>query len=335
MPGNASSRPSPADKPTGRHRPKHGTIQLAELIEAYGWAAIFIDELCRRNTSLADFVLKAPAHTRHYIALAIVGSDRDNEDWPEKLAAVLASRQRRTVLTEAFGQDLGSLRALTRLGDEVFAPGTYQALATVLASPSRRKAHGDVVRLNERAINRIAEAPENVIAAYRGRLVASFGASGIAFLVNGIRRIRPDLTGPDVDSRLNALERPWRIERLMERLTRDLTVPAPPWEGTATIKPLTTVKAMRAAGLRLENCLNTFSMWNQALTGQRAFYIAEDTELVAVSLARHDLFGTWFVHSLAKRRNGKPRADVKTRIVAAFAEAGFPFLDDTPIGDAW
>lgn len=334
MSGTAQSCPSPIDMLATR-RPNRGKVQIPDLLADYGWAALFVDELCRRAPSLADFVLQAPAHTRHYIALAIVGAHRENEDWQGRLAAALASWPRRAVLADAWGEDLGSTRALMRLGDEVFLPGTYRSLATVLSSPLRRKAHGDVMRPSERAINRIAEAPENVIAVYRGRLIASFGASGIAFLVDGIRRMRADLSDPEIDRTLNAMERPSRIERLMERLARDLVLPTPPWQGTATIKPLTTVKALRAAGLRLENCLNTFSMWNEALTGRRAFYLAEETELVAVSLARHDVFGTWFVHSIAKRRNGKPRADVKARILAAFAEAGFPYLDDTPIGEAW
>jgi hypothetical protein len=254
---------------------------------------------------------------------------RVTEAW---LAGSLTSHSRREVLKAIWGTDLGSTRALMRLGPDLFEPSTYEALAKVLSDDDRRRAYGDLRHITERAIPRVAEASADIIAAFAGRLIGTFGAPGLLFLQDGIGRLRPDLTLASIRRSLNALENPSRIEHLFGRLVRNMTLPALPWGGAKPIRPLTTVPELRAAGLRLENCLNTLPVWTEALTGKRAFYLVEERELVVVALARHAVFGTWFVHSLAKRRNGSPSPDVRARIIAAFAAAGFPYFDGAPIG---
>jgi hypothetical protein len=315
------------NRPSQRRRRK--TLGLEPL---YGWAAGALDRLCALEPGLAGFVVEAPAHTRHYIAMALAGMamhGRVTEAW---LAGALASNCRRQVLQAVSGRDPGSTRALMRLGPDLFEPATYEALAKVLGDDLRRRAYGDLRAPTDRSIIRIADAPDDVVATYRGRLIGTFGAAGILFVQDGIARLRPDLTQASITRSLNALENPSRIEHLFARLIRNLALPEPPWAGTSTIRPLRSIPALRAAGVRLENCLGTLPIWTEAISGQRAFYFVEDRELAVVALARHEVFGTWFLHSLAKRRNGAPSADVKAKIVADFAAAGFPYLDGAPIG---
>jgi hypothetical protein len=315
------------DKPKVRRR--QAALDLEPL---YGWAAEPLGRLCSHEPGLAGFVVEAPAHTRHYIAMALTGMathGRVTEAW---LAGSLASHSRHEVLKAIWGIDVGSTRTLMRLGPDLFEPSTYEALAKVLSDDDRRRAYGDLRSITEDAIRRVGQAPSDVVAAFAGRLIGTFGGPGLLFLQDGIGRLRPDLTPASIRRSLNALENPARIENLFGRLIRNMTLPAPPWAGAKPIRPLTTVPELRAAGLRVENCLNTLPIWTEALTGQRAFYLVEERELVVVALARHTAFGTWFVHSLAKRRNGSPSPDVLTRIIAAFAAAGFPYFDGAPIG---
>lgn len=320
----------------GRPRRPGNSLDDRNLLDAllpdYGWAALFVEELCAIAPDLTGLVVKAPAHTRHYVALAIVGAERRGGNWKRQLAAVIAACPRRQVLADAWGQDLGSTRVLMRLGPDLFAPVTYEALATVMADPARRLALGDVRHATELAIGRIGEAPGPLVSRYRGRLIASFGPRGLAFLIDGIARIRPDLTPVAIRRSLNALKKPSRIDHLLARLARNLTLPEPPWAGTALIKPLRTVPELRATGRRLQNCLGSLAIWTEALSGQRAFYLVEGRELAVVALARHPVFGTWFVHALAKRRNGTPTEGAGAGIIAAFAKAGFPHLEGCSVG---
>jgi hypothetical protein len=332
MPGNAPSclaygaRTRPSLIPPRR---RHAAPNLKPL---YGWAAEQLTRLCRIEPGLVGFALDAPSHTRHFIALCLAGMERHGRVTEVWLAGALASRSRREVLREVWAMDPGSTRALMRLDPELLDKATYEALMRVLSDPARRRAYGDVLRPTERAILRLAEAPDDLVAAYRGRLVPTFGAAGILFLVDGIKRLRPDLSPSAIRRSLNTLEKPARIEHLFSRLTRNLPLPDPPWAGTETIRPLRSIPELRVAGIRLENCLGTFAIWSEALSGQRAFYLVEDRELAVVALARHEVFGTWFVHSLAKRRSGEPAWEVKARIISSFAAAGFPYFDGAPIG---
>lgn len=326
------ARPCYGARKRQREKPRPRRRRTRDLEPLYGWAAEPLARLCAIEPGLAGVVIDAPSHTRHYVALALAGLARHGQVTEAWLAGSLASSSRREVLHAIWGSDPGSTRTLMRLGPELFELSAYEALAKVLSDELRRRAYGDLRTPTERSIQRIAEAPDHVVAAYRGRLIGTFGAAGILFLSQGIARLRPDLSAASIRRSLNALEKPSKIEHLFGRLVRHLELPKPPWRGTATIKALATVPEIRGAGLRLENCLNSLPIWNEALTGQRAFYLVEERELVVVALARHQVFGVWFVHSLAKRRNGQPSAEVKARIIATFASAGFPYFDGAPIG---
>jgi hypothetical protein len=306
--------------------------QLPNLRIDYGWLAPSVSRLCRLEPDLVAFVRGAPSHTKHFIGLAITGALK-HPHFPEAvLAAALASTPRRDLLARLWGKDLGSTRALMRLDRQVCERRTYEALAAILADPERRNAYGDLPRPTERAILRIAHVPQAILAQFRGRLIGAFGGNGLPYIVEGVGRVRPDLTPAAIRQTLNRLENPQRIDHLMMRLTRDVDLPAVPWSGTADIIPLTTVPALRATGLRLENCLNSLSIWCEALRGVRAFYLVEVDELCVAALARHPLFGTWYLQSIAKRRNGAPSQETNARIVDAFAAAGFPHFDGDPIG---
>jgi hypothetical protein len=316
--------------PKAKHRPRRRRAR--DLEPLYGWAAGPLDRLCVMEPGLNRFVAEAPAHTRHYIAMALAGMAKHGRVTEAWLAGSLASSSRREVLKAIWGDDPGSTHALMRLDPDLLEPSTYAALALVLSDEQRRRAYGDLRVPTARAIVRVAEAAADMVTSYRGRLIGTFGADGIQFLQNGIVRLRPDLSTASIRRSLNSLDNPSRIEHLFGRLIRNMQLPEPPWPGTAKIRALATVPDLRAAGLRLENCLNTLPIWTEALTGKRAFYFVEERELVIVALARHEVFGTWFVHSLAKRRNGQPSREVKARIIATFAAAGFPYFDGAPIG---
>ena len=315
----------------GRAKAARGAPRAREWLRHlridYGWLAPSLARLCKFEPGLVAFVRGAPSHTKHFIGIALTGA-KTHANFPHAgLAAALASTPRRDLLARLWGKDLGSTRAHMRLGREVYERRTYEALAAILADPERRKAYRDLTHPTEKAILRIASVPQTVLAQFRGRLIGAFGGNGLTYIVDGVGRIRPDLMPAAIRQALNCLENPQKIDHLMMRLTRDLDLPEVPWDGTANIMPLRTVPALRATGLRLDNCLNSLSIWCEALRGVRAFYLIEGDELCVAALARHPLFGTWYLHSLARRRNGTPSTETTTRIVDAFAAAGFPWLD--------
>lgn len=288
-PGNDDACPKAGTTKATRRDKRRA--QLPNLRIDYGWLAPSLARLCKFEPGLVAFVRGAPSHTKHFIGLAITGAMK-HPHFPETvLAAALASTPRRDLLARLWGKDLGSTRALMRLGREVFEQRTYDALAIVLADPERRKALGDLPRPTEKAILRIASVPQTVLDQFRGRLIGAFGGNGLTYIVDGLGRVRPDLTPAAIRQALNRLENPMKIDRLMMRLTRSLDLPDVPWGGTANVIPLRTVPALRTTGLRLENCLNSLSIWCEALRGARAFYLVEGDELCVAALARHPCSG--------------------------------------------
>ena len=220
---------------------RYQRAQLPNLRIDYGWLAPSLARLCKLEPGLIAFVRGAPSHTKHFIGLALTAAMK-RPHFPEAvLAAALASTPRRDLLARLWDKDLGSTRALMRLDRQVYERRTYDALAIVLADPERRKALGDIPRPTEKAILRIASVPQTVLAQFRGRLIGAFGGNGLTYIVDGISRVRPDLTPAAIRQALNRLENPQKIDHLMMRLTRDLDLPDVPWDGTANIMPLRTV----------------------------------------------------------------------------------------------
>jgi hypothetical protein len=77
----------------------------------------------------------------------------------------------------------------------------------------------------------------------------------------------------------------------------------------------------------MRNCLNSLSIWIEALIGQRAFYLCDGKEPAIAALQHHRLFDLWFLQDIAGRENAPLSPKRADAITSAFAAAGFHHPD--------
>lgn len=324
----------------GAKRPVSRPLQSNAWIKDYGWAARPIRQLLRLNPDLSSFMREPSPQTLHYVALCLIGIERPATSHRQPvtlrdLSESIASQPRRALLNDIHGADLGPTKSLARLGPTLLERDAYDLLAAILRDPLRRAAWRDADANCTLRLRQLATATTDDLQTFRGQLIAHYGGAGLRFILDGFQTLRPDLPRDDLIRRINALEVPTKMDKLAARLARNLDLPAHPWDGNGWIKPLRSTEALSQTGIRLNNCLASYFLWTEAMTGDRAFYLIEGQELCVVALARHRLFGTWFVHSLARRANQPPSPATKSLIIDAFAEAGFPYFDGAPISDVF
>lgn len=299
----------------------------------FGDFADAVAHLAKANPDLREFLQSPLPETRHYVALALTGlnvtsptSQSKGDAAVEAFARALPSLPRRTVLTQVWQKDLGSTRILKRLGATVLPHESYRQLAIIMSDTTRREALLLAKPVTAATLARLATVKVDALSYFSPSLIGAFGEVGTRFLLDGLKRTRPDLAEADLLRQLNAVERPFRLNSLMKRLTRDMPLPRHPWLGNVDVRPLTTVPDLKAAGRRLQNCMTDVEIWIEALGGSRAFYLVEGEELCAAALAKHPLFGTWYLQAIRRRRNANPSCGRLAWIASMFEEAGFPFM---------
>lgn len=309
-------------------------LELEENKIDYGWATDSVLDLCTFNPDIIPFVTKAPAHTQHYVVLALLGfMERTNgKAGMRDISRRIATENRRALLSEVWGRDFGSTRILPKLCPGIFPKAYYLLFVACLAEPERRACFRDVGPIYHLLIERIAIASPKHLARYKPIILANFGGLTLDFFCEGLSRLRPDLHADDILARMNALKSASGMIRLMEALTKDMSAPPPIWPGTKTIVPLRSAHDFRAAGLQMRNCLGSFEFWIEGLIQKRVFYLCAGKEPAIAALQRHRLFDLWFLQEVGGKENRRLSPERKTEIIDTFAAAGFLYPDHLVLG---
>lgn len=298
----------------------------------YGWAWPHVVSCCHLQGADVAFFLEAPSHTRHYIALALRGWEQRGGD-DEALAELgtrIPSDSRKRVLADAWGCDLGNPSILHRLDGRSWSRASYGQLAEVMANPRRRAILAARKKVSAAQIAKIAGAREELMHGTKGALVVRLGPDEAAHVADALVRLRPDLGRPAVHAWLEekAGDDSTDFPEQVIGLLANRRLPSPPWKGSKDVRPLRTVKAMGAAGVRYRNCLKDAWQITSALAGQRCFYVVSAPSTAIVCLARDPLLDAWHVCEALGARNRPLGRAARHEILGVFAAAGFAYLPD-------
>ena len=302
---------------------------------SYGWAQPTVRRLCELDQSNIRFCLEPDRATRHYVALCVRGWVRaagtlGGVEW---LAERIAKRNRRNLLREIWGVDLGPANLLSRCHGGVWPAVRYDQLALVLADEVRRAAMARLPRLRSKEAIILAEAPIGLVRLAVMRVALTQGVPVINYVATGIHRRADPLTDREVLTRLSRVKRYSDFATVIYDMLVDCPLPDPPWPGTQTIRPVRTLREVRQAGDRFQNCLRDPSYALPVSAGDLAIYIVESSkEPVCASLKYDRVLRSWRLNEIKGLRNGRPSPRLSRSIRDAFAAAGFPYLPVSPLG---
>ncbi|WP_068874731.1 hypothetical protein [Phenylobacterium sp. CCH9-H3] len=261
-----------------------------------------------------DF-LTAATSRRHLVCLTLA-MDRDLG----ALAGVILRGRLREAIRLALGRSPPGLeRALGRLGETAWSGPAYSRLLDLLADPAAAKLLRHAEAIDGAAVGRLTRLPEPMGRALQLALVLTDDAAQALGEAAGAIACR---SSPAVARAAAARWAGAESEAaLFDAVREDLypEPPAPPFAGTATLKPLATKAALRAAARRYANCLAT--RVTHAVGGFSAYYEWTRGTGAIVEISRDAIFG-WRLEEAKGPNNEVLDPEARRALAAELAALG-------------
>lgn len=259
--------------------------------------------------------LTAAAARRHLVCLALaLGRDVGG------VAGLVLRGRLREAIRVALGRSPPGLeRALGRLGETAWTAAAYGTLGELLVDPRAAKLlrHAEVI--DAAAVARLALLPAPMARALPLALaITDDAALAVAEAADAIACRSGAAPAQAAAARWADAE---TEAALFEAVREDLypEPPAPPFSGSASLKPLATKAAMREAARRYANCLAT--RVTHAVGGFSAYYEWTRGEGAIVEISRDAIFG-WRLEEAKGPNNDVLDADARTALAAELAAMG-------------
>ncbi|MGA0600347.1 hypothetical protein ACO2Q3_06535 [Caulobacter sp. KR2-114] len=251
-----------------------------------------------------DFI-SAPADRRHLTCFVL---SQPGERLDRTGARALLEEPMRILIRE-LGEAAppGLARALARLGEVAWTAEDYRHLAVGLRTfgVSARLRHAEAITPASLATLRLLPA-ELRDAGLAGHTLTPAQAATLI-------EVHAALAARDGPEAALAQARLWSaassVRDLLQRATSSLDPPtkAPPFPGSADLRPLASAAALVEAASRYNNCLASYLY--QASTGDSAFYEWTAEPGAVVQIARDPLFGWRLEQARGPRNQAVPPAD--------------------------
>ena len=261
-----------------------------------------------------DFLTAATAR-RHLVCLSLaLGHD------VAIVAGVVLRGRLREAIPHAFDTAPAGLeRALGRLGETAWTACGYRRLTRLLDDPRAAKLLRHADTIDREAFARLDRLPEPMGRALQvAQLITDDAAVAVNEAAAAIARRSGDDEARSAAQRWAAVE---SEAALFDAVREDLypELPAPPFKGTATLRPLATKAAMRDAARRFNNCLAGRIV--HAVAGFSAYYEWLYGPGAIVEISRDAVFG-WRLEEAKGPNNDVLDADARAALAAELAILG-------------
>ncbi|WP_460448295.1 hypothetical protein [Alsobacter sp. SYSU BS001988] len=331
------------------------TSPLRRVAGVTGWALDFLAILDARSPGLFSAILASGSGRRQaifaflspYVALTHPGptgqphGDAKNGEAYELRAPDLdllidgiLHRESRQLISMAFGASPDGYRgALARVGLDAQPPWFYRRLWAVFADRSMRREQR-CLRYMPTIDGGSLSALFVLNAVLRVPGVFERGSADTIRDLNSavglLRKLRPGTTEAQFAA---AFARSRRADAFVLAWLEGATdYPGPPFPGSAQVRPLHSVAALKKAALGYRNCLMRYMLG--VLRGRHAFYEVRDEGGLILHLQRHVLHG-WIVSSCNGPENRRPSQKAVDIARAWWAGHGLKHEREIARDDPW
>jgi hypothetical protein len=261
--------------------------------------------------------LTAPAERRHLVCLALALTG--DADLPCEPNALLELSFGAAIAAAVPAAPDGLKRALARLGETAWTAEDYLRLIRVLALGVQAKSVRHAALIAPDQVRALIELPQPLLKARVGGF--GLGTAQARLLSEAyaiVARNQGEVGAAEAVLRWSGAK---SAKALFEAVQDDLSpeLPAPPFVGTARLKPLTTKAAIREAAARFRNCLRT--RIPHAARGEAAYYEWTEAPGAVVEIWRDHVYG-WRLDEARLARNANVPKPVQEAISAELRGMG-------------
>jgi hypothetical protein len=295
----------------------------------YGWAQASVRVLCELRAKNIALCLSAEPVDRMYVVLAIRGWEHRKHDVSfERLAHDIARIPRRTLLSELWGKDLGSLKLLARCSAREWSRTVIDQLADALATQNSRAFLARQPKISAKTVKLLLQAKQRPCSPARLEAYGHLGSTFVDYLLLGLKHRRPDLADDLAIAAIKGVRERYQLVERVHALLLDVSLPEPPWPGRSWISPLQTLRAVKQTGQLFANCLIDPDYGLRALAGGIALYVASvEQASYCICIKRDRVLESWRVDEIKGVGNRKPGPRHRRIITAELLTAGFPAIE--------
>jgi hypothetical protein len=296
---------------------------IAKLFGKNHWCESYVASLCHVDPGFLQHVSDQTSDYLHYLCLVRMAWKYSGNDSDEKLmeyqAGLLRSSNKKSLLSALYDPfPPGLLNIFPKLGNEPLTQKDYLRLIKHLRDDNKRGFLAHIQRIKPYHLQWLDDFPTDLL---HWRVLNSVTKSrnygNLRYLIKVLERMRESGNYTETLISIRRVRTLEQLENWFRHHTQTLPFPPPPWKGNDWIIPITSVIALKQAGLKYQNCVYQYS--RQVLLGYNYFYETRDGEAI-VSLIKDPLLG-WRIEQINGFNNKIPEQSIITKIEVAFNSA--------------
>ena len=312
-----------------------GSWMMQNLFGIGHWVVNWIDDLCRIDPLFLLHMREQASAYIHYLCLIrLAWRQADEEPMIIEQARLLRQKQQRSLLNELYTPyPTGLLKVISKLDDRPLSKGDYRRLLKALEHPASRLflAHASTIKTYH--LQWLQDFPHEYFHWHiLNTIEQASNYQQLRFMAEATAKFPESNLSTQQRYSLKQLKTFDQLRHWFQRQLLKITFPPPPWCGNESIQPVTTMKALKQAAYRFQNCI--FEYGRAVMAGQRYFYVSDKGPAV-ISLIKDPLIG-WRIEEINGINNVSLGEDSITSITDHFAEAELhqhPISFDTSIDD--
>jgi len=225
----------------------------------FGWMTDLLLPVFERDPTRMRVWLSASRPEWHFAGL--VAALLDDPVRFAEIEPMLFVRKKKDVLAEAAqNADPRSVKLTGKLRGDLWRPPTYRRLVALMADPMAARLFTKTRSITRRKVMLLSKVPAPLrCSAVYERLKRSGDAERVVFAITLAERIRPDLSRSAVLRSLGQTSAKVSLEAWARQHFRSASFPAPPWPGTAKLKPLANWDAIQRTAQAFKNCIRDYA----------------------------------------------------------------------------
>lgn len=306
------------------------------ILKSFSWCGHSIQTLCEADPEFAQHLINQSQEQRQCLVFVLLGWEQSGPAriTPRELAIKIRSQSKKRLLKQFYQTyPHGLVSILKKLGSKIMVRSRYLELIELLAEPNAAKFLWHESKIKSFMITALV----GLEPAYRQpsivrNVINKSVLHSVQYAIAVARRITPHASDTvlaksleetfaqlDKTSR-DGYEIKWKIQNWITRRLNKTIIPAPPWNGTLNLRPITKSKDILKTARDFDNCLANFLP--NIISKKRFFYLWQGKGTVIIALENEPLLG-WIVGEIKGPKNKSVSERTKEKIMTEFRAAGF------------
>lgn len=310
---------------------------MANPTKLFGWVTPHVAQIIHDVPAFRENLFTMSDGDWHHFAmlLSLMGKRAEDPEMLSTFAVDFFRKKKKNLLKEISpNAPTNVLKLTSKFKGRFWAPATYRRVVTLAREANAAKVLAHKDSIGREHIFWLSRLP----VPYRqtgvlNKMNSTHQVRELIFAIDVVKQVRGDMSDREIAISL-ADSKKLSVQRWTANHFRQIAFPAPPWAGSAEIKPLTSFKELKESALRFENCIRTYLV--KVLRGTSYFYRYDENgkPVAIVEIVNLPVLG-WAVNEALGRDNDELSGRHMSHVMQTFRQAGLKTAPPSIAPENW